>query len=126
MSPSTRLATLLLFAAFTTESAAAIFCINDGDELRTALNTASSNGESDTLRIRGGDYSVGSGSVAFAYNTSEPHSLIVEGGWQPWGAPDSCGFRINSAELTRLSGSNTRQAVFFYGLPGAGNITVPD
>lgn len=124
MNPSTRLAVLFLLAIFATEGAAATFCVSDGDELRTALNTASNNGEDDTIRVRGGDFTASSGAVAFAYTTSEPNDLTVEGGWQAFNGGDNCLFRINSAELTRLSGSNVRRAVFLYGLPGAGDITV--
>lgn len=122
MNTSTRLAVLFLLAIFATEGAAATFCVSDGDELRTALITASNNGEDDTIRVRGGDFTVSSGTIAFAYSTSEPNDLTIEGGWQAFN--DNCLFRINDAELTRLSGNNARPVLSLYGLPGAGDITV--
>lgn len=106
------------------DALAATFCVGTGDELRNALNTASSNGQNDVIRMRQGTYSATMNAVAFAYSFSEPNALILEGGWLAGGGPGTCLSRVEDPTLTILDGSNTRRVLNVYGFPGGGDVTL--
>ncbi|MDQ1240632.1 MAG: hypothetical protein QG577_2818, partial [Thermodesulfobacteriota bacterium] len=59
-----------------TFSSGANFCVTTGTELQTALTTAASNGEDDTIKIVQGTYTGN-----FVYAFSEANNLTVEGGY---------------------------------------------
>jgi hypothetical protein len=88
---------LLFFTLFAIGTAkAAIFCVSDASELQDALTTAASNGEDDTVQIVQGTY-VGS----FDYDSTEAHSLAIEGGYTP-----GCGTRdVDPANTVLAAGS---------------------
>jgi len=113
--------TLLLPLA---EAAAANFCVGTGDELRSALNVASGNGEDDLIRVRAGNYNATMNAVAFAYSSGEANALVVEGGWQLGGGPGTCQARVDDPTLTTLDGSNVRRVLMVYGFAGAGDFTL--
>jgi len=54
----------------------ATFCVSNATELNTALNTAESNGEDDTVKIVQGTYNGN-----FTYASTEGNSLAIEGGY---------------------------------------------
>jgi len=55
---------------------AATFCVSNETELQTALTTAASNGEDDTIQIVQGTYNGN-----FIYASTQGNSLTVEGGY---------------------------------------------
>ena len=61
-------------------SLAATFCVESVSELSDALSTASTNGQDDQIRIKSGDYVVGS-SNDLRYYINEDHDLSISGGW---------------------------------------------
>ena len=66
---------LFFFLQYST-AAAEIFCVANSAELQSALTAAQSNGYDDTIKIVEGSY-IGN----FVYNSSEPSSLTIEGGY---------------------------------------------
>ena len=80
-------------------SAAATFCVSDATELQTALTTAQSNGEDDTIQIVQGTYSGN-----FVYAFSEANNLTLEGGYT-----SACASReVNPANTVLDGGANER------------------
>ncbi len=73
------LSILMLVLAFCTCSYAAEFPVTDADGLRTALTTAESNGEDDTITLSEGTYLTGG--VTFTYSAGSPDegSLTITG-----------------------------------------------
>jgi len=61
---------------FSTLSFGATFCVNNASELQSALTTAVSNGENDTIKIVQGTYSGN-----FIYASDESNSLTLKGGY---------------------------------------------
>ena len=84
----------ILFSAF---SFGATFCINNASDLQTALTTAASNGEDDTIQIVQGTYTGN-----FVYASTEANSLIVEGGYS-----EGCASREVDPANTILDGDAT-------------------
>lgn len=113
-----------MFAACGTE--AATFCVDTENELRTALLTASANGEDDSIRIAAGLYE-GVSSIAFAYTTTENHAISIKGGYL-----SACGILVDDPRLTVISGSGVRQGLVLTGTGGSSgaqsvsNLTVTD
>jgi hypothetical protein len=105
---------------------AATFCVDTANELQSALMTASSNGEADSVRIEAGLYE-GISSIAFAYTTSESHAIWISGGYL-----SNCVILVNDPGLTVISGSGVRQALVLTGTGGSSgaqslsNLTITD
>lgn len=99
--------------------AAATFCATSSSELQAALNTAASNGEHDTIRIRRGTFLAPSGPVGFNYFSSENFSLTIEGGWFGVTA-GSCSIRVDDAEGTILDGQGLRSVMRLLGNVNSG------
>lgn len=89
---------------------AAIFCVGDGPALQNALTQAATNGEDDEIRLRPGTYTMGSGTTAFTYTSSEAFRLVISGGWQTVGAIP-CGLPAADPNLTVLSGAGSRRVM---------------
>jgi hypothetical protein len=103
---------------------AATFCVDTSAELRTALMTASTNSESDVIRIRTGMYATADGGAAFAYSTSQNFDLTLSGGWLPV-AMFPCLLQSNALYATVLNGSGVRSVLRITPSAGTtGDITV--
>ena len=74
----------------------ATFCVSNTTELQSALTTATSNGEDDTIQIVQGTYNEN-----FTYASTEANSLVVEGGYT-----SSCTSRTINPENTVLDGGD--------------------
>ena len=75
----------------------ATFCVSDATELQSALTTAESNGEDNTIKIVQGTYSGN-----FTYASTEGYGLTVEGGYS-----QDCGSRTIDPVNTILDGGGT-------------------
>lgn len=100
----------LLLAAFVTSipwAEAADFCVGDSAELQAALDTAPSNNESDTLRIRAGACPVPFGGFEYSPTSTAnlDDDLALSGGWLPFFF--LCGFSTGDASQTVLDGGGT-------------------
>jgi predicted outer membrane repeat protein len=82
---------LFLIPAF---SFGATFCVSNATDLQTALTTAASNGEDDTIQIVQGTYNGN-----FVYASYETNSLSIEGGYD-----SECANRVVDPENTVLDG----------------------
>jgi hypothetical protein len=61
---------------------AAQFCLANGEQLASALQTAASNGEDDDIRLRGGTFTNTNGNpFAFVYSATENRDFTISGGW---------------------------------------------
>ncbi len=85
---------LMSLFLFPTVSFGAIFCVSNEAELQTALTTAASNGEDDTIKIVQGTYNGN-----FTYAATEANSLTVEGGYT-----SGCATRVVDPANTILDG----------------------
>ncbi len=112
MPPSLRTLALLatLALAVPLPATAAIFCVSDGASLQNALTQAATNGEDDDIRLRPGTYSMGSGTTAFTYASSEAFRLVISGGWQTVGVIP-CGLAAADPTLSVLDGVNQRRVM---------------
>ena len=75
----------------------ATFCVSDATELQTALTTAESNGEDNTIKIVQGTYNGN-----FTYASTEGYGLTVEGGYT-----QDCASRTIDLANTILDGGGT-------------------
>ena len=80
-------------------SSGATFCVDNTTGLQTALTTAGSNGEDDTIQIVQRSYSYNGN---FTYTSYESNSLTVEGGYA-----ESCSSRVINPVNTVLDGGGT-------------------
>jgi len=85
---------LLSLFLIPTYSPGATFCVSDATELQSALTTAESNGEDNTIQIVQGTYNGN-----FTYASTESYSLTVEGGYT-----QDCGSRTIDPANTILDG----------------------
>lgn len=108
---------LVIASSIGSPASAATFCAGTTQELQNALATASSNGQHDTIRIRPGFYAASSGTVAFAYSTSQSFDLVLEGGWQDLGTFE-CAVRQDDPRLTILDGGDVRSVLQLTGAAG--------
>jgi len=81
------------------ESHGAEFCVSDESGLQNALTDAAANGENDIIKVVQGNYN-----GAFAYDSSEGHSISVSGGYT-----SGCATRVLNSANTVLdsAGSGT-------------------
>lgn len=91
-------------------ASAAIFCVSAGPSLQNALTQAATNGQNDEIRLRPGTYTMGSGTTAFTYTSSEAFRLVVSGGWQTVGAIP-CALPAADPNLSVLDGVNQRRVM---------------
>ena len=82
---------------------AATFCVSSASELETALATAASNGEDDTVQVVQGNY-FGN----FIYASTEAFNISIEGGYTT-----TCSSRVVDASNTVLDGSNSESVLVF-------------
>jgi len=66
---------ILSLIFFTTNALGETFCVSDESELQSALTTAASNGEDDTIQIVQGTYEGN-----FVYASQEARNLTMQGG----------------------------------------------
>lgn len=99
-----------LFSAFSTAQAAN-FNPTTAFEFQTALTSAASNGENDTISLPAGDFNIsGVGNSTFLYNSSENFSLSIVGAGQ---------------NATTLNGNDSKLVINLQSSGGAGaNISV--
>lgn len=71
---------LMLGLSMVGPSLAATFCVATVAELKSALSTASTNGQDDQIRIKSGDYLINS-SNDLRYYINEDRDLSISGGW---------------------------------------------
>ena len=104
-----------LIAAAAVPAAAATFCATDSAGLQSALTTAAGNGEDDTIHVAAGTF-VPPTVQGFSYAGSDPHALIVDGGYVAFlGNP--CGLHFEGAYFTIIDGNADGQLFNFLG-PG--------
>ena len=88
---------LLSLFLIPTSSLGATFCVSNASELQTALTTAESNGENNTIKIVQGTYNGN-----FTYASTEAYGLTVEGGYT-----QDCASRTIDPANTILDGGGT-------------------
>jgi len=91
----------------------AVFCVSNATELQNALNTATSNGENDTIRVVQGTYT---STGIFNYVSSEEHSITLEGGYTA-----GCASREVNPSLTILDDNNSNSGSVLYFCTGGGS-----
>ncbi len=94
----------LVMAAAAAETSAATFCVGDSTQLVNALNTASSNGQNDSIRIRVGTYPLVNAN-RFEVLAENGTSTTVSGGWLS--LINSCDLQTNTPESTVLTASQS-------------------
>jgi hypothetical protein len=81
----------------TVYSFGAEFCVDNAPDLKTALSTAQSNGESDVIRVVQGNYNGN-----FSYNSSQGYSITLLGGYTA-----GCAGRVVDPANSLLDGGGT-------------------
>jgi hypothetical protein len=71
---------LVLFPAFYKAAHAANFTVSNVIQFQTALNTAASNGQNDTINVLAGTYNV---NPALTYSSSENYFVLIRGSGSP-------------------------------------------
>jgi hypothetical protein len=95
------------------------FCVGTTTELRTALQSASANGQDDQIRIKSGTYRAESGDPAVAvFATSEDHALTLRGGYFDVG-PLECSGIASDPALTIIDGEEGHAGLRLLGLSGS-------
>jgi hypothetical protein len=109
--------------AYASWAPAADFCVGNSGELQAALDTAASNNESDTIRIRAGDYPVPPGGFDYSPTSAAnlDDDLALSGGWLPF--LFVCGLFTGDASQTILDGSGT-DPVMQISLPSLGDLDI--
>ena len=114
---------VLILALAAGSADAATFCVSTPAALDAALQTAQGNGQNDTIRLTVGQYEDPDGVGMYYYNTSESHSLVIDGGWVRVGG--ACVLHYDDATATVLSGAGVHQVMTLYGGAGtSGAITI--
>jgi len=93
---------LAILASLNAAPASAITnaCVSDTAGLQLALTAAASDGQDNNIALERGVYHLGGNRLLF--NSSEGHSVKIEGGFGP-----GCATRIRDAALTVLDGDNS-------------------
>jgi hypothetical protein len=114
---------LLVFIVPMPWAEAADFCVGDSAELQAALDTAASNNESDTIRIRAGTYPVPAGGFDYTPTGTAnlDDDLALSGGWLPFFF--LCGFTTGDASQTVLDANGTDR-VMLINLPSLGDLDI--
>jgi parallel beta helix pectate lyase-like protein len=86
----------LVCALFFGQASAATVCVSTTQELSSALSTAASNGEDDTIQVVRGSYGGG-----MLFSSTQSNSLTVNGGYAP-----GCGSRTVDPANTILDAAN--------------------
>jgi hypothetical protein len=107
------ISTLFLFL-LPTYSLGATFCVNNATDLQTALTTAQSNGEDDTIQIVQGTYNGN-----FTYAATEANSLTLEGGYTA-----GCASRVIDPANTVLDGGGVNHVLALVRQEGAADFSV--
>jgi hypothetical protein len=108
---------LLLAALCCTPAAAtaAVHCVTNASQLLAALDAAGDNGEPDEIRLARGTY-YGTAAAPFVLTVSEPHGVLLTGGWSVVSSPGSttaaCVLRSWDASRTVLDGSSAVNALW--------------
>ena len=113
-----RLFAFVALAAAADTAAAASFCITNVSQLQTALTTAASNGEDDTIYIRNGTYLL-TAELNYYAASDETHRLAIFGG-----IGSNCQ-SYDTSGYTALDGQNARRILTInaYGEVDIGRIT---
>ena len=117
------LLTLITASVWAMPLKAAEFCVTNVTELTQALSSAANNGESDTIKLQTGTYSLSSLLQYIPHNSTDmTTNLRIEGGFTEFfGNP--CGQHSNQPELTMLHGQNTTRIMYVI-LPHSGNVEI--
>jgi len=99
---------------FVKPASSADFCVSNSPDLQTALNTAASNGEDDTIQIVQGTYNGN-----FFYATTEANSLTLEGGYT-----GGCSSRVVDPANTVLDGGGIDHVLALVKQEGAADFSV--
>ena len=105
---------LLLLFLTPTFSFAATFCVSNATELQTALTTAQSNGEDDTIQVVQGTYNGN-----FTYAATEANNLAIEGGYT-----SGCASRVVDPANTVLDGGGVDNVLALVIQTGAADFSV--
>ena len=99
--------TLLIsaLALFPLTGPAATFCVDTPAELTAALQTASSNGDNDEIRLKTGDFDAPAPN-GFTLSISESESTQISGGWSDFNNVP-CVVRNNDPGSTSINGGDT-------------------
>jgi hypothetical protein len=100
------LAHLLIFALFSI-SHAGNFTVNNVTQFQTALNTAATNGENDTINVLGGTYNV---NPTLSYSTTQNFSILIKGS----GSPVLDGGNLR--QIMQLASNSANGGIFIEGL----------
>lgn len=93
---------------------AALFCVDDDNELRIASGQVSKNAESDEIRITAGiKQSLGAGDEAWHFYANDNFDLAISGGWN-----DSCSSQDLDPRSTVLNGVGSKSILSLW-LDGA-------
>jgi hypothetical protein len=76
--------------------------VTNSTQLQTALDTARTNGEDDTIYLEIGTYTTASGPFTYGTASNDNHAVTLSGGWNHL----TPGFQNNYPELTRLDGND--------------------
>jgi hypothetical protein len=88
---------------------AATFCALSGDQLRTMLTTAASNGQADQIRVTTGVKKTSTSfPLRWSFVTSEDHGLELSGGWN-----GGCTQQVAGPRATVLDGDGTDEVIRF-------------
>ena len=93
--------------ALANTATAAVFCVTTTAELNSAIATASTNGQADTIKIHIGSYLLTQG---LEYIDQSNNDLFISGGW--FSIPTACATQAADARLTILVGQGSFRGFF--------------
>lgn len=100
---------IILIVLFPASARAAVICVINGSQLKTALQTAANNGQPDQIRLKFGTYVHPDGGT-FTYKpvSGQDHNLEMSGGWSPTVTGGQCARQtaVNHALTTVITTAN--------------------
>jgi hypothetical protein len=117
---ATFFAIIAIFGPWASPALAATFCVGSESALQDALDTASINGENNTIKVRSGTYNAPSFGFNYSQNAGN-FNLDLEGGWNA-----GCAAQTRKASLTVLDGQSIHEVLRFAASAtgSSGNITL--
>ena len=105
---------IFLSMAWVHSASGATFCVSNSAELVTALDDAASNGASDTIRVRTGNYDAPVGGFGFDQAFNDNADITILGGWTPF-FDNPCGLRLTGDPFdTALNGNGTDRVLSMF------------
>ncbi|WP_395375894.1 hypothetical protein [Marinicella sp. W31] len=101
----------IVFISFSVVVRAAVFCVSNGTELLSVIQTASSNGQDDEIRLKNGDYSHPS-QLPFYIDLRD--QLEISGGWRDIGQLKCGGTTLGSNPMDTTIDGNDQSPVLFF------------